>query len=71
MTEKEHPDINSTLRNEGPEAVRERVNKAKRYKAKAKQNGGMDEAPPWPDDATTADEGVILNDFQAYMPMHS
>ena len=31
MKEKEHPDINDTLRNEGPEAVRKRVNKAKRY----------------------------------------
>ena len=45
MTEKEHPDFNDTLRNEGPEVVRERVNKAQRYKPKAKQNGDMDETP--------------------------
>jgi RecA-family ATPase len=45
MTEKEHPDFNDTLRNEGPEMVRERINKAQRYKPKAKRNGDMDEAP--------------------------
>jgi AAA domain len=41
---KEHPDINDTLRSEGPDAVRARHDKAQRYNPKARD---MDEEPPW------------------------
>jgi Family of unknown function (DUF5906) len=72
---KEHPDINDALRNEGPEAVSERVKKAKRYKPKAKRNGaGNDNGKgetPWEPEAPTLVEGVMLDDFHSYMPTHS
>jgi hypothetical protein len=48
---KEHPDINDTLRNEGPEAVRARHDKARKFEPKTgggerQANGRGDEPPP-------------------------
>jgi hypothetical protein len=79
-------DINDTLRNEGPDAVRERHDKARRYQGPDALRSHIDEAPEpksdskgvghaprWDEarDEPAENEDVSLNDFNAYMPMHS
>ena len=55
---KEHPDINDTLRSEGPDAVRARHDQASRC---ARERDQSDDQPGH----------VRLEDFVAYMPMHN
>jgi hypothetical protein len=66
---KEHPDINDTLRSDGPDAVRARHDKAHKFAAREPEqqhcaqratNGRGDEPP-----------SVTVDDFLGYMPMHN
>jgi Family of unknown function (DUF5906) len=60
---KEHPDINDALVNEGPDAVRGRIDRAQKFVPKKKKLNGKTEEKGQP-------EGVTINDFRAYMPTH-
>jgi hypothetical protein len=55
---KASPDINDTLRNEGPDAVRQRHDRAKKY---SRPNGK---------DNTQTATNITLDDFVAYLPAH-
>jgi hypothetical protein len=80
---KDHPDINDTLRAEGPDAVRARHDKARKFEPKTgggerRANGRSDEPPPadGPDDYGLADdaheqqaEGIPLGEPEPEAPI--
>jgi hypothetical protein len=61
---KEHPDINDTMCRTGANGVRARHDRSKRLNGRAKENDPSSKP-------ACSDEGVSLDDFHAYMPMHS